>query len=78
MVILRLFLTGALLLAVPIPSPQAGILLLATGPTTTVALVFPLPIILLILIGLPLIREWLLRQGYRWALVRLGLAAGNS
>ena len=78
MVVVRLLLTGALLLAIPIPSPQAGLLLLATGPTTTIALVFPLPLILFLLIGLPLMREWVLRRGYRWALTRLGLAAGNG
>ncbi len=78
MVIVRLLFTGALLLAIPIPSPQAGILLLATGPTTAIALVFPLPVILAVLIGVPLVREWLLQQGYRWALMRLGLAAGNG
>jgi hypothetical protein len=53
-------------------------MLLATGPTTAIASVFPLPVILMVLIGLPLLREWLLQQGYRWAITRLGLAAGNG
>ena len=78
LVILRLLFTGALLLAIPIESPQKWIMLLATGPTTAIASVFSLPVILAILIGLPLLRELLLQQGYRWALTRLGTAAGNG
>jgi len=72
MVVTRLLITGAILLAFPIPSPQTGILLLTTGPTTAIVLVFPLPVIVVVLIGIPLVREWLLRMGYRWALTRLG------
>ncbi len=77
LVLFRLLLTGILLIFLNIPSPQAAILLLATGPTAAIALAVPLPLAFVLLIGLPLGREWAIRRGYRWALAHLDESIGG-
>lgn len=73
----RIALTAALLLTYPVPSPQAALLLLATGPTTTLILTSSLPLIIVLLIGMPLVREIIIRAGYRWVLAHLGMVIGG-
>jgi len=78
LVIGRIFWTGILLTQYPVPSPQAATLLLATGPTTTIVLISSVPMIIVFLIGVPVIREFMIRAGYRWVLAHLGTVAGGG
>ena len=78
LVIGRILWTGILLTQYPVASPQAAILFLATGPTTTIILISTMPMIIVFLIGVPLIREILIRAGYRWVLAHLGAVAGSG
>jgi len=77
LIIWRVLLTGLLLLFLTVPSPQAALLLLATGPTAAITLALPPPLALLVLVGLISGREWLIRRGYRWALAHLDDPAGG-
>ena len=72
LVIGRIIWTGVLLTQYPVSSPQAATVLLATGPTTAIILISPTPVILMFLVGVPLIREIMIRVGYRWVLAHLG------
>ncbi len=78
MVLMRLALAALLLSLLSIPSPQALILLLATGPTAEIALGVPLPLAVVLLILLPLAREVMIRFGYQWVVGQLGLVASSS
>ncbi len=80
MVMLRTLFTAALLPYIQLTSPQALLLMLSTGPTTAMAMAFPtMPVLTLtLLIVTPVVREILLRAGYRWVFTRLGTAAGNG
>jgi hypothetical protein len=64
----------------PPPPPQGLLILLATGPTSAIALALSkLPgLAFVVLLGLPLGREVLLRIAYRWIVLHLGEAAGNG
>jgi len=64
----------------PTPPPQGLIILLATGPTSIIALALaeqPL-LAFALLAALPLLREAMIRRAYRWVIGNLGHAAGNS
>ena len=79
LVILRVLIAAVFMLQISITSPQAFLLLLATGPTSAIALALPTPLlIVLLLIALPAAREGIIRLGYRWVFARLGLDASVS
>ncbi len=79
----RLFFTVLMMAAAqfnPTPPPQGVLILLATGPTTSVAMAFSkLPLVALaILVITPIIREVILRISYKWIVLHLGEATGNG
>lgn len=82
--LLSRFMLTAVLIALaqfnPAPPPQGLLILLATGPTTTIALGFSkepgFAFILLLLI--PTVRELLIQRAYRYIVAHLGEAAGNG
>ncbi len=80
MIVSRTLLTAVFLFNIPPSSPQGVLILLSTGPTTVIVMAFqkqPFAAILL-LIAIPLVREYAIRYGYRWTLGHLGQAAGNG
>ncbi len=78
LVLMRLLLTALTMVFWDLPSPQALTLFFATGPTVGIALAVPLPIALVVLITIPLLREWAIRRGYHWVLGHLNTAVGNG
>jgi hypothetical protein len=78
LVIIRIAWIGVLLTQYPVASPQAAVVLLATGPTTTMILTSSMPMILMFLIGMPVIREIMIRIGYQWVLAHLGTVTGGE
>jgi hypothetical protein len=83
LLVLRLLLT-AFFLAIaqisPSPPPQGVLILLATGPTTAIALACTRApaLAFFILLALPALREAGLQASFRWIVRQLGTAAGNG